>query len=370
MRELRKNKETIVVAMSGGVDSSVSAALLLEQGYHVIGVTMKTYEFDEVGGNVENETSCCGLGAIHDARLVAAKLGIPHYVVDFRSVFNKEVIGNFVDEYLQGRTPNPCVICNREIKWGQLLKKAEALGAERIATGHYARLSYDPGRKRFGIARAKFLEKDQSYALWAIGQEALSKTMFPLGEVTKPQVRELAARFGLRTANKQESYEICFVPDNRYDRFLKEQVAGLEMQVAGGEIIRNGEAVGTHRGYPFYTIGQRRGIGAYGAKMYVTGIEKATNRIVVGPENDLFRSGLIAESVNWVGIPPSREPLRVAAKVRYKDDATPATVTPLGDDSIRVQFVAPKRAITPGQSVVFYDGDLLLGGGIIRAVLD
>jgi len=363
-------KRTVVVGMSGGVDSSVAAALLLEQGFHVIGVTMKTYDFDEVGGNIANETSCCGLGAMNDARLVAANLGIPHYVVDFREAFGREVIANFVQEYINGRTPNPCVICNREIKWGQLLAKAEALGADCIATGHYARLRFNEANGRFVISRGKYEQKDQSYALWAVPQSALSKTIFPLGDLTKPEVRGLAQKFGLRNASKDESYEICFVADNSYERFLKERVPDLESKVSGGEMIRDGEIVGSHRGYPFYTIGQRKGIGAFGRKMYVTDIDSVSNRVSIGTAEQLDHKGLIASGVNWSGRDRPLSEIRATAKIRYKDKDTSATVWPVVDGRIRVAFDDGKRAITPGQSVVLYDGDDLLGGGIIESVLN
>ena len=363
------NKKTVVVAMSGGVDSSVTAALLLEQGYRVIGVTMKTYDFDEVGGNVANETSCCGLGAVQDARLVAATLDIPHYVVDFRDAFGKAVIDNFVNEYLQGRTPNPCVICNREIKWGELLAKAEALGADFIATGHYARIRFDDVDQRYVISRGVYEEKDQSYALWAVSQAALRKTLFPLGNLTKPEVREMAQRLGLRNATKDESFEICFVADNNYERFLKERVPDLESRVSGGEIVQDGHVVGTHKGFPFYTIGQRKGIGAFGKKMYVTGIDSAHNRVAIGGTDQLEHRELIAGGVNWSGSGRPTSDMRVTAKVRYKDDDTAATVTPVENNRIRVIFDIPKRAITPGQSVVLYVGDDLIGGGIIESAL-
>jgi tRNA-specific 2-thiouridylase len=361
---------TVVVAMSGGVDSSVAAALLLEQGYNVIGVTMKTYEFDEVGGNVENETSCCGLGAINDARWVASQLGIPHYVVDFRKSFGSAVIDNFVEEYLHGRTPNPCIICNREIKWGELLRKAEALGAQYIATGHYARLRFDEVQERYVISVARDLRKDQSYALWALSQHALSKTMFPLGNLTKPETRRIAEQYGLRTASKQESYEICFVADNNYERFLRERAPQVVNAIPEGEILWEGRVVGKHRGYPFYTIGQRKGIGAYGEPVYVTRIESATNTIEIGRASELLHRGLIAREVNLVGVRQLSSPLRVTAKVRYKDDATPATLFPEGERSFRLQFDEPKRAITPGQSVVAYQGEDLVAGGVIETVLD
>jgi tRNA-specific 2-thiouridylase len=360
----------VVVAMSGGVDSSVTAALLVEQGYTVIGMTMKTYDFDEVGGNIANETSCCGLGAMNDARMAAAKIGIPHYVVDLREAFGREVIGNFVEEYLKGRTPNPCIICNREIKWGELLRKAEALGADYVATGHYARIRFDSTRDRYAVSKAQNEAKDQSYALWALSQSALRKTLFPLGSMHKQDVRKLAQKFGLRNANKQESFEICFVADNNYERFLKERVPDLENRVAGGNIIREGEVVGKHRGYPFYTIGQRRGIGAYGKPMYVTGIDGAGNAIRVGEESDLFHRGLRARNLNLVSRPELSDGMPVYAKIRYKDQASPARVFSEGDREFRVVFEEPKRAITPGQSVVLYEGDDIVGGGIIESALD
>jgi tRNA-specific 2-thiouridylase len=358
-------KTTVVVGMSGGVDSSVAAALLLDQGYNVIGVTMKTYTFDEVGGNVGNETSCCGIDAFNDARMVAVKLGIPHYVVDFTEQFGREVIDNFVDEYLQGRTPNPCVICNRKIKWGELIAKAESLGAQYIATGHYARVGYDEQTKRYSISRGRDLSKDQSYALWGLSQEALSKTLFPLGELTKPEVRQLAAKYGLKTATKEESFEICFVADNNYRRFLEDRVPDLHSKIPHGEIVWDGKIVGEHDGYPHYTIGQRSGIGSYGERVYVTDIDAESNTITIGRNGDLLRTELVANQMNLVSVGTLQDGINVQAKVRYKDDATPAVVYPNGDSGFRLVFQTPKRAITPGQSVVLYDGDRLVGGGVI-----
>jgi tRNA-specific 2-thiouridylase len=363
-----ENSITVVVAMSGGVDSSVTAALLKEQGYNVIGITMKTYDFDDVGGNVANETSCCGLGAMNDARLVAAQIGIPHYVVDFREAFGHHVIDNFVAEYLQGRTPNPCVICNREIKWGELLRKTEALGAQYLATGHYARVRFDTTERRYVVSKAVNDAKDQSYALWGLSQDALRRTMFPLGHMTKQEVRELAHRYGLRNASKEESFEICFVADNSYERFLKERVPGLEEKVSEGDIVMDGKVVGRHSGYPFYTIGQRRGIGAFGKPVYVTKIEKDSNTIQIGGNADLMHSSLRATQANFIGRGALADGMPVQVKVRYKDDPTPANVFRDGEGAFRVVFEKPKRAITPGQSVVLYDGDDLLAGGIIESV--
>jgi tRNA-uridine 2-sulfurtransferase len=368
--KIDNKKITVVVGMSGGVDSSVAAALLVKQGYNVIGITMKTYDYMEVGGIPINESNCCDLRAVTDARAVAEKLGFPHYVVNLREEFNDIVIQDFINEYLSGRTPNPCVICNRRIKWGAMLEKAEGLGAHFIATGHYARVRYDEQRKRYILSRGKFAEKDQSYALWAVTQDSLSKTMFPLGELTKPEVRVFAEQYGLINARKQESFEICFIPDDRYERFLNERIPDLQERVSGGNIVQNGKIVGKHNGYPFYTIGQRRNIGAHKQKMYVTAIESQTNTIRIGPDAELHHQTLIADQVNWSGIAGLERSMRVQAKVRYKDEGTDALVSLDESGKTRVKFDQSKRAITPGQSVVVYDGDDLLCGGIIEQVMD
>ena len=361
---------TVAVGMSGGVDSSVAAALLMKEGYNVIGITMKTYDYMEVGGSSSNESSCCDVNAVMDAHTVAEKLGFPHYVVNLREEFGTAVINNFVKEYLKGRTPNPCVICNRKIKFGALLEKAQEFGAQFIATGHYARVRFDKHRKRYILSRGKYAEKDQSYALWAITQEALSKTMFPLGEMTKPEVRALAEQYELLNARKQESYEICFIPDDNYERFLKERIPNLQEQVSGGDIVRDGSVIGKHNGYPFYTIGQRRNIGAYGQKMYVTEIDSKTNTIKIGTDDELHHRTLIAGQVNWSGLAIPDKDLRVQARVRYKDEGTDALVSLEENGNIKVTFDQPKRAITPGQSVVIYDEDDVLCGGVIEQVLD
>ena len=359
-------KEKVVVAMSGGVDSSVAACVLLREGYDVVGITMKTYTFDEVGGNVGNETSCCGLDAFNDARRVAVHLGIPHYVADFTGEFESEVIENFEEEYLRGRTPNPCIICNRKIKWGALLRKAESLGASYLATGHYARTEFDATTGRHRVLRARHHQKDQSYALWGLGQEALSRTLFPLGDLTKEEVRAIARENGIPTAEKEESFEICFVADNDYRRFIAERHPLRLASIPPGDILHRGEKVGIHRGYPYYTIGQRSGLGAFGRKMYVTSIDPEMNTVTVGDAPDLMRRSLIAGELNMVSIPALSEGMTVTAQVRYRDEPGDATVYEAGEGRIRIEFQQPKRAITPGQSVVFYDGELLLGGGLIE----
>lgn len=360
----------VVVAMSGGVDSSVAAALLIEQGYDVVGVTIKTYNYDDVGGNALNESSCCSLEGINDARLVASQLGFPHYVLDFTEPFQKEVIDNFKSEYLAGRTPNPCVICNRKIKWEELIRKALLLGASQIATGHFAKIRYDEERKRFILSRGKDNSKDQSYALWGLTQEMLSRTLFPLGDLTKVEVRELAKKFGLKTASKSESFEICFIADNNYERFLKEQIPELAKKVADGDLVFNQKVVAKHRGYPFYTIGQRKGIGtAFGEPVYVTEIDAVTNTVTLGRENDLFHTELIATQVNLISVAKLTEDLGVIAKVRYKDEGSAAIINYYDTDRIKVTFDKPKRAITAGQSVVMYDGNDLVGGGVIERVV-
>ncbi len=355
----------IVVAMSGGVDSSVAACLLKREGFDVVGITMKTYAFDDVGGNVGNETSCCGLDAFNDARRVAVHLGIPHYVVDFTAEFESNVIENFEAEYFRGRTPNPCIICNRTIKWGALLRKAESLGATHLATGHYARTGFDPGSGRYRVLRAVHRPKDQSYALWGLGQEALSKTLFPLGALTKEEVRAVARENGIPTAEKEESFEICFVADNDYRRFIAQRHPLRSAQIPPGEIHHAGQRVGVHTGYPNYTIGQRSGIGAFGRRMYVTSIHPETNTVGVGGAEELLKRSLLAGDVNLVSVPALTDGMPVTAQIRYRDEPGEATLRHAGDGRIRIDFREPKRAITPGQSVVFYDGDLLLGGALI-----
>lgn len=368
MTKSNKNK-TVVIAMSGGVDSSVAAAILVEQGYNVIGITMKMFNFEEVGGNVYREASCCGLDAFNDARIVAVSLGIPHYILDFSEQFGREVIDNFVDEYQNGRTPNPCVVCNQKIKWSELLKKADALDAEFIATGHYARVEYNHESKRYNLHRSKDADKDQTYALWGLSQESLRRTIFPLADMTKKEVRSFASSMGIKTATKEESFEICFVADNDYRRFLKEQFARSGVNPEPGDLLLNGKIVGEHDGTPFYTIGQRSGIGAHGEKVYVTEIDPESNSVHIGKNHDLMKTELVAKNINLISLEKINGEIPVQAMVRYKDTPAQATVRAAADGKIRVVFDAPKRAITPGQSLVMYDGDKVVGGGVIEAAL-
>ncbi len=364
-------KETVLIGMSGGVDSSVAAALLVQQGYNVIGATIETYDYGAAGSYLGNDSGCCSPDAIKRARGVASQLGIPHYVLDLSEEFEREVISDFVDEYLSGRTPNPCVICNRKIKWEQLLLEAEGLGGQLVATGHYAKVRRDEVTGRYVLSRGADRMKDQSYALWRLTQESLSRTIFPLAELTKPQVREIARDLGLEVAGRGESFEICFIPDNDYVRFLRERVPDLSDRVAGGDVVMDGKIIGEHKGFPFYTIGQRRGLGvAVGEPIYVTEIDAMTNTIQVGTEEKLMHKGLIARDVNLIKTLQPRCPMLVAAKIRYKDEGAMATVELADDNTARIEFQSPKRAITPGQSVVFYDGDDVVGGGIIGHILD
>ncbi|MFZ5591725.1 MAG: tRNA 2-thiouridine(34) synthase MnmA [Bacillota bacterium] len=354
----------VVVAMSGGVDSSVTAALLLEQGCEVIGVTMQIWdpEVTEVAGQ---HVGCCSLAAVDDARRVADRLNIPYYVLNFRQLFAEKVIDYFVDEYLRGRTPNPCIACNRYVKFTALLQKALALEADYVATGHYARIVRSEGR--YYLKRAADRQKDQTYVLYNLTQAQLARLLFPLGDYTKPQVRELARRYGLAVAEKPESQEICFIPDNDYPSFI----AGRrpEARRPGPFLDLQGHRLGTHRGIAFYTIGQRRGLGiATGQRTYVVEIDPQRNAVVLGPPEAIYAPGLWAGDINLIMYDRLTGPLSVQAQIRYNSQPQPATLYPEGE-SIRVVFDRPQRAITPGQAVVFYDGDLVVGGGTIERVL-
>lgn len=360
-------RKRVAVAMSGGVDSSVAAALLKENGYEVVGLTMHLWDYDQVGGNIFNETSCCSVETANDARTVCQSLGIPHYVIDVREEFEKYVIANFSNEYLNGRTPNPCILCNSEIKWNVLRKKGLELGYDFFSTGHYARIKLDETTGRYHLLRGLDNTKDQAYALWRLTQPQLSRTIFPLGELTKREVRELAHSMKLKTKDKKESQEICFVPDDDYARFLKERFPELKKRIDNGKIIdKDGHKLGSHKGYPFYTIGQRKGLGiSVGKPIYVTEIDVETNTIVVGDKSDLNTRGLVASDTNWISIEKLDSPLEVTVKIRYNDYGKEATIFPLNKNRVKVIFKDYHQAVTPGQSVVFYRGDEVVGGGVI-----
>tara|TARA_B110000211_G_scaffold45323_1_gene48219 strand:+ start:378 stop:1514 length:1137 start_codon:yes stop_codon:yes gene_type:complete len=358
-------KSRVLVAMSGGIDSSIAAIMLHEQGYEVIGMTMKTWDYSTSGGS-KKETGCCSLDSINDARNIAVNLGFPHYIIDIREEFGDYVIDHFTSEYLEGRTPNPCVLCNTHIKWDSLLRRADQLDCEFIATGHYAKIRLE--NERYIVSRGKDLQKDQSYALWGISQESLSRTIFPLGDLHKTDIKALALQKGLfELASKSESYEICFVPDNDYRGFLRRRVAGLEERVAGGAfVLETGEVVGSHEGYPFYTVGQRKGLGiALGYPVYVTEIQKETNRVVLGTFDELSRDGMYVKNLNlqkYPEIPLGK--LDTITKVRYNDLGNPAIIEQIGD-IMKVYFGNGVNSIAPGQAAVFYEGDDIIGGGWI-----
>lgn len=350
--------------MSGGIDSSVTALMLHKEGYEVIGITMKTWDYASAGGS-KKETGCCSLDSINDARMLAVDHGFPHYILDIRGEFGEQIINNFVEEYLAGRTPNPCVLCNTHIKWDALLKRADQLDCEFIATGHYATVREENGR--YVISKGKDANKDQSYVLWGLSQESLSRTIFPLGNYEKPAIRQMAAEAGYgELANKSESYEICFIPENDYRAFLKHKVPGLEEKVDGGDFVRaNGTIIGKHRGYPFYTIGQRKGLEiALGEPMFVLSINPETNTVVLGTKEELERQTMWIRDYNLVKYTKLPENYTALTKIRYKDAGAMATLTE-EYGKIKVVFHTPVMGVAPGQSAVFYEGDDLVGGGFI-----
>lgn len=364
------SKGRVLVAMSGGVDSSVAAVMLKEQGYDVIGITMKTWDYSRVGGKSDKETGCCTLESMNDARQIAVKHGFKHFIVDIRDEFGGWVIDRFVEDYMTGHTPNPCVLCNTHIKWAALLRRADNLGCDYIATGHYANVREKNGR--YVISRGLDRSKDQSYALWGVKQEHLARTIFPLGSYEKTEIRQMAEDYGLtKVATKPDSYEICFVPDDDYRRFLKDRVDGLEEKVAGGKIVdQNGEVVGEHEGYPFYTIGQRRGLDlAMGKPVYVTDIDPETNVITIGEKKDLISTTCKAREINLVKydrIP--EDEMEITGAIRYNDEGTIGYLSQNSDDEIEVTFPAGREAITPGQAVVCYEGNDVVAGGWIKKV--
>ena len=367
--------------MSGGVDSSATAALLLEQGYEVIGITLKLWPQDCVN---RAEDKCCGPQAVTDARSVCDKLDIPYYLIDESAEFQKHVIQYFADEYKAGRTPNPCVMCNQNLKFGRLIDRADQLGADLIATGHFARVELvdlnnqetkeqSPSllrslvvnsAPRYLLKRGRDLRKDQSYFLFSLRQDQLARAIFPLGEKTKSDTREVARHCNLKTADKEESMEICFVPDNNYGGFL--QSANLVQKTRGDIVDLHGHVLGQHDGIAFYTIGQRKGLGLTTSKpVYVVELDAESNRVVVGDDSALDRDEFTADRCNWHPFDQLTEPIEVTAKIRYNHPGTPATVTPTGHGKVKVKLHSAQRAITPGQAAVFYQEDLVVGGGWI-----
>ena len=350
----------VIIGMSGGVDSSVAAFLLKQQGYQVIGITLKLWQDD----GIENEDGCCSLSAVEDARRVCDILDIPFYVLNMRNVFEEKVIDYFADEYIKGRTPNPCIACNKHIKFDAMLKKAMELDAWYVATGHYARVYYDEDYGRYLMKKSATDKKDQTYVLYNLSQEQLKHIVMPLGDYTKEQIREIASDLKMRVANKPESQEICFVKDNDYGRFLTERNGAPEQ---GYFVDKDGNKLGRHKGIIHYTVGQRKGLGiALGKPMFVVEIIPDRNLVVLGDESEVFSTELVSTNNNFILFDKLEQSMEVKAKIRYSAKEAAATIFPLEDDKVNVIFQQPQRAITPGQAVVFYLDDLIVGGGTIE----
>src|SRR6202451_3771121 len=367
------SKSTIAVAMSGGVDSSTVAAMLRAEGHEIVGLTMQLWNQRRLAGKEgmpEAVTGrCCSLDDVYDARRVAETIGIPYYVVNHQERFERDVIRPFVEEYLSGRTPIPCSLCNNHLKFDQLLIVAQQIGAARVATGHYARVAFDDARSRWLLKRPADSSKDQTYFLFGLTQEQLSRTLFPLGDMTKPQVRDLARHHGLALAAKPDSQEICFVPGGAYQKFLDSSLAeqGESLPDTAGELVTTaGEVIGEHSGIHNFTVGQRKGLGvATGSPLYVIQIKGDQRQVVVGNQDDLYSRTLRARRVNLVAVDDLRQPMRVRVKIRHRHEGAPAVLEKTGPDEVLVTFDEPQRAITPGQAAVFYDGDVVVGGGWI-----
>ncbi len=352
----------VVVGMSGGVDSSVAAYLLKEQGYDVIGVTMQIWQEEDVC-TVEENGGCCGLSAVEDARRVAAALGIPYYVMNFREEFKKNVIDYFADSYVNGQTPNPCIACNRYVKWEALLKRSISIGADFIATGHYARVEQLPNG-RYALRRSATAAKDQTYALYNLTQEQLKRTLMPVGEYTKEEVRVIAEKIGLLVADKPDSQDICFVQDGNYAAFIEEHTGKKASE--GNFVTSDGTVIGRHKGIIHYTVGQRKGLGlALGYPAFVLEIRPETNEVVIGTYEESLTTVVRAKHLNFMSVEDLKEPLRVFAKIRYNHKGAWCTVERTKEDEVTCCFEEPQRAVTPGQAIVFYDGEYVLGGGTI-----
>ena len=367
------NTKAIAVAMSGGVDSSTVAAMLRAEGHNVIGLTMQLWNQRRLAGHEGMPESvkgrCCSLDDVYDARRVAEHIGIPYYVVNHEERFERDVVRPFVEEYLSGRTPIPCSLCNNHLKFDQLLIVAQQIGAEQVATGHYARVAYDEARRRWLLKRPADQSKDQTYFLFGLTQEQLSRTLFPLGDMTKPQVRELARKQGLALAEKPDSQEICFVPGGDYKRFIDAYLAdrGESLPDTAGELVTtSGEVIGEHGGIHNFTVGQRKGLGvATGSPLYVIQISGADKQVIVGGDEHLYSRTLRARRLNLISVDGLREPMRVSVKIRHRHEPAPGMIEKVGEDEVTVTFDQPQRAITPGQAAVFYDDDIVVGGAWI-----